>query len=70
MKASFLRMASRLSFFAVVGVGFGARDMCLGNDGPPPDPPPPQPADAGEDGAMSKRPAFPSSPTPRDVRAI
>ncbi|MDC0745626.1 hypothetical protein [Polyangium mundeleinium] len=58
MKASFLRMASRLSFFAFVGAGFGARDMCLGNDGPPP-PPPPAPADAGEDGAMSKRPALP-----------
>ncbi|MDI1437575.1 MULTISPECIES: hypothetical protein [Polyangium] len=58
MKASFLRMASRLSFFALVGAGFGARDMCLGNDGPPP-PPPPAPGDAGEDGAMTKRPALP-----------
>ncbi|MDI1445336.1 hypothetical protein [Polyangium sp. 6x1] len=57
MKASLLRMASRLSFFALVGAGFGARDMCLGNDGPPPDPP--KPADAGEDGAMSERPALP-----------
>ncbi len=64
MKA-FLRIASRLSFFAVVGAGFGARDMCLGNDGPPPEPPPP--ADAGEDGSMSQRPAL---PTPRDARPI
>ncbi|WP_437596589.1 hypothetical protein [Sorangium sp. So ce590] len=66
MKTSFLRMASRLSFFALVGAGFGARDMCLGNDGPPPAPPP-EPADAGEDGAMSQRPAV---PTPPDVRPI
>ncbi|MRG90857.1 hypothetical protein [Polyangium spumosum] len=65
MKASLLRMASRLSFFAVIGVGFGARDMCLGNDGPPP-PPPPAPADAGEDGAMSERPALPAD---HDVHA-
>ncbi|MDI3291247.1 hypothetical protein [Polyangium sp. 15x6] len=67
MKASLLQWGSRLSFFALVGAGFGARDMCLGNDGPPPDPPPPQPADAGEDGAMSRRPAL---PTPGDVRPI
>ncbi|WP_437725849.1 hypothetical protein [Sorangium sp. So ce861] len=66
MNASFLRIASRLSFFAFVGAGFGARDMCLGNDGPPPDPPP-APSDAGEDGAVSERPAV---PTPRDVRPI
>ena len=66
MKASFLRMASRLSFFALVGAGFSARDMCLGNDGPPPAPPP-EPADAGPDGGMSERPAV---PTPRDVRSI
>ncbi|MDC3961178.1 hypothetical protein [Polyangium jinanense] len=68
MKASFLQWGSRLSFFALVGAGFGARDMCLGNDGPPPDPP--APVDAGEDapdGAMSKRPAL---PTPGDVRPI
>ncbi|WP_437611592.1 hypothetical protein WMF20_06400 [Sorangium sp. So ce834] len=67
MKASFLRIASRLSFFAVVGAGFGARDMCLGNGGPPPDDPPPAPSDAGPDGAMSERPAV---PTPSDVRPI
>jgi len=67
MKATLLRWGSRLSFFAVVGAGFGARDMCLGNDGPPPPPPPPAPVDAGEDGAMSERPA---KPTQRDARSI
>ena len=69
MKASLLRMASRLSFFALVGAGFGARDMCLGNDGPPP-PEAPKPTDAGQDGAMSKRPEAPSSLTPHGTRPI
>lgn len=56
MKLSWLQ-TSRWSFFVVVGVAFGARDMCLGSGGPPPhDPPEDAPSDAPPDGPMSAAP--------------
>jgi hypothetical protein len=59
MKLNFLK-ASRWSWFAAVGVLFGARDMCAGGGGPPSDPPPPEqdsgPADAQDDATMSRAP--------------
>src|SRR5690242_15770426 len=63
MKASHLAL-SRFGWFVVVGAFFGARDMCAGNGGPPPQPIPPAdagPADASEDATMSLAPTRPAA---------
>lgn len=51
----YLVKTSRYAYFLVAFAAFGARDMCLGNGGPPPpDPPKDPPADASPDGAMTE----------------
>lgn len=65
MALNFLKL-SRWSWFAAVGVLFGARDMCAGGGGPPPPDPLPEqdsgPADAQDDAAMSRAPAVRATP--------
>lgn len=51
-----LLLASRWTWFALLGVLLAGRDMCAGG-GHPPDPPPPSdaaPSDASPDGSMSR----------------
>jgi hypothetical protein len=51
--SSSLLHLSRYGWFVLIGVAFGAKDVCFGSKRPPPDPDPP--ADASDDGTMSRR---------------
>lgn len=67
LKDSLKLKIARYAFFASVLSMLGARDMCFGSGGPPPEDPPDAdvqdaPSDAPEDGSVSLGPALETPP--------